>query len=94
VQLQAWIGVEGPVFDTSKPLTPGEEAPSPEEPQKRKQPSEPEKPKHPRPEEVPAPGEEPPRYGIFTRIAAFFGRKGSKEKIARYDEWNRGRVAY
>ena len=92
VQLQAWIGLAGPVFESSGPLIPGKEVPFPEEPATPKPPTEPKQPtypemEHPKPDPVPEPGEEPPRPGVFTRIAAFFGRKASKEKIARHNEW-------
>lgn len=99
VQIQAWIGVDGLAYSTSKPMTPDVQAPFPDEPKKNKPPIEPKKPpypemEHPKPDPVADPGEEPPRPGFFTRIAAFFGRKASKERIARHETWTRDSTAY
>ena len=99
VQLQAWIGVDGLAYSESKPLSPDAEVPFPDEPVKRKPPTAPTKPvypqmQHPKPDPVADPGEEPPRPSLLTKIAAFFGRKASKQKIATHANWVRDSAAF
>ena len=98
VQIQAWMGTAGLDCAISEPLIPGVEASFSEEPEKPKAPVKREPPEPPtpveKPREVPEPGEEPPRYNIFTRIGAFFGRKASREKIATYNAWSERNEAY
>ncbi len=94
VQLQAWIGVEGLTYEQGKPLKPDEELPFPKKPQPPQEIKGPKEPKNPNPDPVAEPGQEPPRPSVFTRIAAFFGRKASKEKITRHREWTQNNTAY